>query len=465
MKKNIIIIGAGEAGQMVARQLGRDPFLKDRYHLCGFLDDTKTTTAESVPVLGPIAQAKHLILKLSISEAIIAIPSATKSQMQRIIESLSGAGVDIRIVPGIRQIIDGDVSWRQIREVHPEDLLGREEVGFNLDKIDPFYRGRTILITGAGGSIGSELVRQTLTLPAKKIIALGRGENSLHTLYTEFPDEKRLEIILSDIKDSASIQRHFLQSKPEIVFHAAAHKHVPFMEKFPEEAVKNNILGTYHVARACAASGVSRMILISTDKAVKPSSVMGMSKRIAECIVRSMNAALGQTRFSFVRFGNVLGSRGSVVPVFTHQIKMGGPVTVTHKDMERYFMLIPEAARLVIQSAAIDKGELFILDMGRPVKIYDLARQMIALSNRPEVPIQFTGIRPGEKLTEELFSRQENTGRTEFEKIFVAHSNDRLLTQTALKNLINELETLTASAEPAKLSAALERLCMDLEGD
>ena len=329
-------------------------------------------------------------------------------------------------MPGVYELVDGKVSVKQLRDIQIEDLLGREPVDLDLDQIGAYLAGQTVLVTGAGGSIGSEICRQITRFKPKAIILLGHGENSIFEIEQELKRRhpgQRTVAVIADVRDEHRIDRVFEEYKPDVVFHAAAHKHVPLMEANPEEALTNNVFGTRNVARSADSHGAKRFVMISTDKAVNPISVMGMSKRAAEMIVQSIGTT-SQTKFMAVRFGNVLGSRGSVVPMFRRQIAEGGPVTVTHPDMTRYFMTILEAVQLVIQAGAMGKGgEIFVLDMGEPVKITRLAEEIIRLSGMEpgkDIEITYTGIRPGEKLFEEILTTEEVATSTKHKKIFVA---------------------------------------------
>lgn len=322
--RKAVIIGAGEAGKMVAREILDSSRLSKSYTLAGFLDDDPgKKSVWGVPVLGVLSDSAEIIRREEIQVAIIAIPSASREVMTRLITTLSGTSAEIRVVPGIDEILQGTVSWKQIRPVQPQDLLGREEVGFDEKEITEFYHDQTIFVTGAGGSIGSEIFRQILRLPVRKAYALGRGENSIHQLFLASGKDPRFHYLIGDAGNFSKIRYELSQACPDTVFHAAAHKHVPMMEEFPEEAVRNNVLGTFSAALAALESGVKTFVLVSTDKAVNPTSVMGCSKRLAEKIVLSLNGQ-GKTRFICTRFGNVLGSRGSVIPTFLSQIERGG---------------------------------------------------------------------------------------------------------------------------------------------
>jgi FlaA1/EpsC-like NDP-sugar epimerase len=437
--KNLLIIGAGSAGKMVANEILNHKDTSKIFQIIGFLDDNKNIkNIGDLPVLGPISNAKAIITKYNIDEVIIAIPSAGREVINKIVNSLYKANVNIKIVPGIFEIIEGKVNLNQIRDIDAKDLLGREEIGFDVKKILPYYKNKTILITGAGGSIGSEILRQLLKLNIKKVIAFGHGENSIHSLVSSLNYDKKIEYIIGDIKDQEKLDHELKKHKIDIFFHAAAHKHVPLMEAYPDEAVKNNIIGTYNCALSAIKNKVKKFILISTDKAVNPTSVMGQTKRIAEKIVLSLNNLQDTTKFSLTRFGNVLSSRGSVVPVFKRQIQAGGPVTVTHRNVTRYFMSIPEAARLVIKAATIDNGNIFILDMGKPIKIVDLAKTMIRLYGYDEnqIKIKYIGLQKGEKMHEDLHTRKEILKKTEFDKLLVSNEKDGLLSEAELNDMI-----------------------------
>ncbi|EKD28198.1 MAG: hypothetical protein ACD_79C00390G0001 [uncultured bacterium] len=458
MLKNTIIIGAGEAGYMVAKELTDSSALARQFSLLGFLDDDKSKKEISgFPVLGRITDAKKIIENNDIQTVIIAIPSATRDIITKIITKISPLNVQLKIVPGIVEIIEGDVHWNLVRNVKPEDLLGREEVGFDFDLISPFYKDKTIFVTGAGGSIGSEIFKQILKLPIKKAIAFGRGENNIHKLLIKTGHDKRIDYVIGNIQDYNKVLFEIKKYKPDIIFHAAAHKHVPMMEEFPEEAVKNNIIGTYNVAQASLQNNVRFFVYISTDKAVNPTSIMGATKRIAEKIILSYNR-LKKTRFLLTRFGNVLGSKGSVISTFIEQIKKGGPVTITDKKIERYFMSIPEAARLVIKSPTVKDGNVFILNMGKPIKIVDLARNLIKLTGNDikNIPIVFTGLRKGEKLYEELHHENDNLISTKFDKLLIS-KEDICLKTNEINRLIKDFRELANNIERDKIRKLLKK--------
>ncbi|SFE55572.1 polysaccharide biosynthesis protein [Alteribacillus iranensis] len=412
-KKRTLIIGAGSAGTMIARQMlhSKDSELWP----VAFVDDDMTKQHLEImglPVEGTVHDVQKVVKHAHIQHIVIAIPSMKKADLQRIYEQCIKTGVRTQILPLMEDLLSGKVSVSQFRDVQVEDLLGREPVELDIDNIADSITGKTVLVTGAGGSIGSEICRQIMKFQPARLILLGHGENSIYDIEMELkqqdsPTEIMTEI--SDIKDKDKMQFIFSKEHPDVVFHAAAHKHVPLMERNPEEAVKNNVIGTKNVAEAAHKNGTETFVMISSDKAVNPTSVMGATKRIAEMVVQHMNKT-SSTKFVSVRFGNVLGSRGSVIPLFKKQIQAGGPVTVTHPEMTRYFMTIPEASRLVIQAGALAKGgEIFVLDMGEPVKIVDLAKNLIKLSgcSIEEIGIQYSGIRPGEKMYEELLKDDE----------------------------------------------------------
>jgi len=447
--RKLLIIGAGNAGENLGREILEHRF--DRYELVGFLDDNPDlTSCCGKPILGRLDQARDIIFRYEIDEVLIAIPSARRETMRRIFQALAYTPVQIKVVPGLLEIIEGNVSLRQVRQIEPVDLLGREEVVLSADRLRPFYEDKTVLVTGGGGSIGSEIVRQLLSLPVRQVIALGRGENSLYDLLQSVQD-KRVGYRIADIRDLDRIRHELTTLRPHVVFHAAAHKHVPFKEEFPHEAVMNNILGTWHVYQASREAGVERLVMISTDKAVKPSSVMGATKRLAEQLVLSAGRD-DRLHVSAVRFGNVLGSRGSVLPLFVRQIQQGGPVTITHPEMKRYFMSIREAARLVIQSGVLSEGDIHILDMGEPISILEMAKTLIALYGRrpEEIEIVFTGLRPGEKLTEELTEDPSQLHPSEFPKLFSTE-------QTTLWSL-EEREAFLAEARQAARTYEAEKV-------
>ncbi|MEX0414534.1 polysaccharide biosynthesis protein [Bacillus sp. C30] len=425
-KKRTLIIGAGSAGTMVVRQLQHNKEA-DLYPIAFVDDDRNKQKLEiyNVPVVGTTNHIQEIVDDNDIEHIIIAIPSLNRNQINEIFEKCRKTKAKTQIVPMLEDLLDGKVSVNEFRDVQVEDLLGREPIQLDDAGIGEKITGKTILVTGAGGSIGSEICRQVMKYRPAKIVLLGHGENSIYTIEMELRNiyRDKVEIIteIADIQDRDKIFEVIKQRQPYIVYHAAAHKHVPLMERNPKEAIKNNIIGTKNVAEAADTFKVNTFVMVSTDKAVNPTSVMGSTKRMAEMIVQHMDT-VSKTRFVAVRFGNVLGSRGSVIPLFKKQIQKGGPVTVTHPDMVRYFMTIPEASRLVIQAGALAKGgEIFVLDMGEPVKIVDLAKNLITLSGYSieEIGIEFTGMRPGEKLFEELLKDDEVQDKQIYPKIYV----------------------------------------------
>lgn len=423
--KSILIIGAGQAGSLVIKELFNHPELGRPVAILDEDIDKTGRSIHGIPVAGTMDNLDKVINKYKIQEIILAIPSAPIEDTRRILNQCKETGCKLKRLPGIYMIIDGRISVQQIRDVHISDLLGREEVELDMDGICSYLQNQTVFVTGAGGSIGSELCRQIATFKPQMLVLLDNYENNLYELQLElardYPDQE-CRTLIGSVQDEKRLDSLMEQYKPQVVFHAAAHKHVPLMEDSPTEAVKNNIFGTINVAKAADRHNVKKFILISTDKAVNPTNVMGASKRIAEIAIQQINKD-SNTEFAAVRFGNVLGSNGSVIPIFQKQIAHGGPVTVTHPEITRYFMTIPEAAQLVIQAGALAQGgEVFILDMGEPVKILDLAKDLIRLSGyKPEVDIKiiFTGLRPGEKMHEELLLDMETADKTSHDKIFI----------------------------------------------
>lgn len=428
--KNTLIVGAGEGGRILYNSFLGSKTAQD-IHVVGFVDDDpnkRNTYLSGKKVLGALKDIPELIEKYDIQMVTIAIPSLSRKKLRRIFELVESARVKVNTMPSIEELASGKISVSKLKTIDVVDLLGRDEVKLDIESIKDQIMDKVILVTGAGGSIGSEICRQIIQFNPAKLLLLGHGENSIYLIDRELRTHHQncpTEIvpIIADIQDREKINEIMEQYHPDIVYHAAAHKHVPLMEYNPKEAVKNNIFGTKNVAEAAKAAKVKNFVMVSTDKANNPPNVMGSTKRIAEMIVTGLNEE-GCTKFSAVRFGNVLGSRGSVIPVFREQIAQGGPITVTDFRMTRYFMTIPEASRLVIQSGALAKGgEIFILDMSEPVKIVDLAKNMIRLSgySEDEIEIIETGIRPGEKLYEELLLDKERNDEAVYEKIFVGN--------------------------------------------
>ncbi len=422
----LLILGAGNAGEGLLREIQRAPDI--RYNVIGFLDDDprkKGVRIHGTPILGTCSQIREIASKHNIDEIVIAMPSSTPKQLRRVVELCQGTNLRFSTVPDLVSIASGKVRVSQMREVNINDLLGRAPVKLDLDLISDFLKDKIVMITGSGGSIGSEMCRQVCNFSPKMLLLVEKAENYLFYIERElrqkFPDTD-IKPIICDITDRDRVDAVFSWLRPEVVIHAAAHKHVPLMEINPGEAIKNNVTGTRHIAFAADKYGTERFVMISTDKAVNPTSIMGSSKRLAEMSIQCLDMH-SDTQFITVRFGNVLGSNGSVIPIFRKQIADGGPVTVTHPEMQRYFMTIPEASQLVLQAAVLGRGgEVFVLDMGEPVKILDLARDLITLSGfRPgeDIEIQFTGMRPGEKLFEELSIEGEDMVQTRHPKISI----------------------------------------------
>jgi FlaA1/EpsC-like NDP-sugar epimerase len=442
--KKLLIIGAGDAGEKVLREIRDNPELK--FEPVGFLDDHQGKQGKAihgVPVLGPVEEID--LLPYQFDEILIAIPSAKGEEMRRIVAACDRTGKRYRTVPGIGELIGGKVSVKAIREVTLEDLLGREEVHLDQEEIARYLSKRRILVTGAGGSIGSELVRQVSRFQPQAMALLEVNEFNLFRVEMEchqrFGDVSTSGFLV-DIRDREAVGRVFREFDPQVVFHAAAYKHVPIQELHPWEAVHNNVLGTKNLVEAALEVGLERFVLVSTDKAVRPTSVMGATKRVAEMLVECANGISGPC-FMSVRFGNVIGSSGSAIPIFQEQIARGGPVTVTHPEATRYFMSISEAAQLILQAGAMGEGgEIFVLDMGKPVRIVDMTRDLIRLHGfepDQDIPIQFIGLRPGEKLSEELITQGEGIVATAHEKILVLRGN-----ACDLENLIAHIDELLA---------------------
>ena len=412
--KNVMLIGAGDAGRALALEFNNSDFVKD--HLSCVIDDNPVKRNKRLcgaPIVGGRYEIPEMVTQYKISKIIFAIPSCSAKTRKEILDICSTTGCEVQLLPGIFQMVNGDVSVSKLRRVDPQDLLGRDPIQVNLEEIFEYIHGKVVLVTGGGGSIGSELCRQIAGAGPKQLIIFEIYENSAYDIQQElkrtYPD-LNLQVLIGSVRNTNRVDYLVGKYKPDLIFHAAAHKHVPLMEDSPNEAIKNNVFGTYKLAKAAAKYGVRRFVLISTDKAVNPTNIMGASKRLCEMVVQMMNRE-SKTEFVAVRFGNVLGSNGSVIPLFKKQIEEGGPVTVTHPDIIRYFMTIPEAVSLVLQAGYYARGgEIFVLDMGEPVKIDTMARNMIRLSGfEPDVDIKvvYTGLRPGEKLYEELLMKEE----------------------------------------------------------
>lgn len=466
-----LIVGAGSAGNLTVQELRANPQLGVKP--VAFLDDDPKKIGrrlQGLTIFGPQEKIEEVVADRNVEVVVIAMPSAPGEVVRKILESCEGIGVPTKIIPGLYEILSGRVSISRLQPVKVSDLLRRDAVYINTAQVRKALEGKRILVTGAGGSIGSELCSQILTYQPSQLVALGHGENSLYALHTYLSamgyKNGNIVTLLADIRDRSRLEVIFSRFQPEIVFHAAAHKHVPLMEENVEDAITNNIMGTMNLVQLSKANKVGHFVLISTDKAVEPVNVMGMTKRVAELIVRMAAAETGRPYVS-VRFGNVLGSRGSVIPVFQRQIAMGGPVTVTHPEMVRFFMTIPEAVQLVLQASALGRnGEVFVLDMGEPVRITDLARDMIELSGYEvdrDIKIVYTGLRPGERLFELLFSAQEDYTQTEHEKIFVTRDN-AVPHQDMFERELETLFELARSGKAGEIRAKLDQLASVHDG-
>lgn len=450
-----LVVGAGDGGSLfITTALKDSPELK----IVAVVDrdvSKQGSLLHGIKVVGTDEQIPEIVANYEISQIVVAIPSLKPDEYERILSLCKKTGAKVSAMPKYEEVVTGKLKVHKLREIDIADLLGRKEVKLDQTSLQSNIEGKTVLVTGAGGSIGSELCRQIVRFSPARLLLLGHGENSIYLIHkeltTNYGDEVEIVPIIADIQDRERIFHIMKEYRPDRVYHAAAHKHVPLMEYNPTEAVKNNIYGTRNVAEAAKAAGVAKFVMVSTDKAVNPPNVMGATKRVAEMIVTSLNEE-GKTLFAAVRFGNVLGSRGSVVPLFKEQIANGGPVTVTDFRMTRYFMTIPEASRLVIQAGALmHGGEIFVLDMGEPVKILDLAKKMITLSGHTEEEIQIveTGIRPGEKLYEELLSNEERVDEQIYEKIFVG--NVQAVSNTEVEAFIQSISNLDGSELKEKL--------------
>ena len=460
---SVLIIGAGDAGAMLVREIEQNDAATVR--IVGFADDDVKKIGNRLAgfsILGAIDQVPDIVEEHHVEHIIIATPSAEGHEIRRITEICRRTPCKVKIMPGLYEMMETgkqDKGLRQLREIRLEDLLRRDPIELDFDKITHYIAGKTVLITGAGGSIGSELSRQISRVGAKEILLLGRGENSIYEIYQElkmkFP-EQHYRTIIANITDKVRMEEVFRQYHPQVVFHAAAHKHVPLMEIQPAEAVQNNVFGTKNVAELADAYKSEIFVLISTDKAVNPTSVMGATKRTAELVLQEINQH-SMTKFVAVRFGNVLGSRGSVVPLFERQIAAGGPVTVTDPEMTRFFMTIPEAVQLVLQAGSqAEGGEVFLFDMGDPVKINDMACDLIRLHGHvpnQDIRIVYTGLRPGEKLYEELLTNEEGTTSTKHKKIYKAH-----ITPIETDVLTQYLDKLLTNRDPTAILQSLKKL-------
>lgn len=460
-KERALIVGGGSAGDMILREILNSKY--SRFNPVAIVDDDKMKVGRSilgVKILGTTDDVEKITKEKDIDSIIIAMPSVDNEVKARIIEKCKKTGCKLKIIPGLYQILNSTTTMQdKIRDVEVEDLLGRESIKLDNEGIEDYIKGKTVLVTGGGGSIGSELCRQIAKFSPKMLIILDIYENNAYDIQNELKNDYKdlnLKVLIGSVRDKRRIDGVFNLYRPNIVFHAAAHKHVPLMEESPSEAIKNNVFGTYNVAEAADRYKVKRFVLISTDKAVNPTNIMGATKRCCEMIVQAFNER-SETEFVAVRFGNVLGSNGSVIPLFKKQIKNGGPVTVTHKDITRFFMLIPEAAQLVLQAGAYARGgEVFVLDMGKPVRIYDLAEDLIRLSGLEpgnDIAIKATGLRPGEKLYEELLMSEEGLKDTGHKKIFVGKP-----TFKDMEGLVEDLTSLKFVIEKGDKQAITDKL-------
>ncbi|HEY5556690.1 nucleoside-diphosphate sugar epimerase/dehydratase [Acetobacterium sp.] len=463
-EKKILIIGSGATATLIATEIKNHAF--NYGHVIGFIDEDENKLNKNiagVKVRGNNNDIGSIVHRFRVSEIIIATPTADPTTLRMILSECKRTTAKVRIIPGIREMIDGQVSLSKIRDVEIEDLLGRETVNLNVREVVSYIEGKIILVTGGGGSIGSELCRQIARFNPGKLIILDNYENNAYEIQNEliqdYGSKLNLDVIIASVRDRDDVFSIIESNHPDVIFHAAAHKHVPLMEHSPNQAIKNNVFGTKNMAEAAHEYGVERFVMISTDKAVNPTNIMGASKRICEMIIQGL-AQQSKTKFTAVRFGNVLGSNGSVIPLFKKQIKEGGPVTVTHKEIIRYFMTIPEAAQLVMQSGAIAKGgEIFVLDMGQPVKIYDLAVDLIKLSGlklNEDIEIEITGLRPGEKLYEELLMDEEGLIDTRYEKIRIGQPCK--IDYVSLKQSIAELTLILNSSDKKELIRRVKKI-------
>jgi FlaA1/EpsC-like NDP-sugar epimerase len=467
--QDVLIIGAGDAGEKLLRETIENPALN--YHVAGFLDDNADKTGRAihgVPVLGGVEELCYFVDSLQIAQIFIAIPSASGAQMRRITDLCRQCDVAFKTLPGLGEIMDGKVSVSDLREVSFEDLLGREPVPLDTGSIAHYVTDRNVLVTGAGGSIGSELCRQIVDYAPRSLILLDSSELNLYSIQMELEHEigyTRFTACLGQVQDNKQMDRIFARYRPEVVFHAAAYKHVPILEANPWEAVWNNIVGSFNTMSLAKHYQSERFVLVSTDKAVRPTNVMGLSKRVAELFMHGLNNS-GTTRFMAVRFGNVVGSSGSVIPLFKRQIAHGGPVSVTHPEITRYFMTIQEAAKLILQAGALGKGgEIFVLEMGTPMRIQDMARQLIKLMGKEpdnDIEIVYTGLRPGEKITEELITDEEGIHPTEHEGIMVLthnHGNSNpSASMTWLKEKLEALQDAAVRFDSEAIEKTLEEI-------
>lgn len=467
ISKKVIIIGAGDAGALVVKELLRNPQLD--LDPIGFLDDNQEKLNQQIhgiPVKGTLKDLDRIVTRDRINEVIIAIPSAPGRVVRFVADVCQKRRISFRTMPGLYELLGGKVSISRLREVEISDLLRRESVKTNDEKVGDILTNKKVLVTGAGGSIGSELCRQIARWNPGELILLGHGENSIFETYLElhegYPDLK-IEAVIADIRDGFRIEQEISKHKPQVIFHAAAHKHVPLMEKNIEECVMNNVLGTQNILKSSIRNKVDRLVFISTDKAIRPANVMGATKRMAEMLILDAAERTGKA-FSVVRFGNVLGSRGSVVPLFKRQIAQGGPITITHPEMKRYFMTIPEAVYLVLQASSIGRGgETFILNMGEQIKIVDLAKDLIRLSGLEpgrDIEITYTGVREGEKLSEDLWNYGRKFSKTEHPDIYFEEGQDELR-GSELQSAVTELLRLSKDGQTKMILSRLEKIIPD----
>lgn len=473
--EKILIVGAGKAGISIVQEMQRNPQLG--YAPVGYIDDDpqkQGVKIRGVPVLGKRGQIKEIAKEYNIDKIWIAIPTASGSDIREIVALCKKIGVKTKIIPGIYELLDETVRIDSVREVQIEDLLRRDVIDTDINEVERFIKGKRILVTGSGGSIGSELCRQILKFKPKELVLLGHGENSIFDVEQELMrrigflsngHNPVIKTLIADIRFPHRIDAIFAKYKPEVVFHAAAHKHVPIMEVNSSEAITNNVLGTKILVESALRNGTENFVLISTDKAVNPTSIMGASKRVAEMIVLNYAKNFNKN-YVAVRFGNVLGSRGSVIHTFRKQIKDGGPVTLTHPDIKRYFMTIPEASQLVLQASVLGKGgEVFVLDMGEPIKVIDLAADMIRLSGYEvdkDIKIEITGLRPGEKLFEELFIKEEKYEQTLHEKILIATNASNVCMEN-FDNMVEDLIEISNNSNKSQIVYMLKKIIKEYE--
>jgi FlaA1/EpsC-like NDP-sugar epimerase len=469
-QKKLLIVGAGDAGEKIVRELSYNRASK--YNIIGFLDDhisKKGKLIHGIPVLGKITDLIAIVSTYDIDIIIIAIPSASSKEVREIVNSCESSGVEYKIIPGLGELIDGKITVNSIRDVAYRDLLGREVINLENDKIEDYLKDKVILVTGAGGSIGSELCRQICRFKPTRIVLFDMAETPLYEIDLEIRNNfSQIDVIpwLGDIQDLEQLNYAFNKNKPNTVFHAAAYKHVPMMEDHPWKAVQNNIKGTQNVVEISKKYCVQRFVFVSTDKAVRPTNVMGASKRVAEIVVQNQNSCeLTDTKFMIVRFGNVVGSAGSVIPLFKKQIAKGGPVTVTHPEITRFFMTIPEACQLILQTCSMAKGgEIFILDMGEPIKIVDMAKDLIEFSGfEPfkDIDIEFIGLRPGEKLYEELITEGEGIVPTTHKKIMVLNGQE--CNMESLNGNISDLLTICKSQNHNLIKDSIKKIVPEFD--